>query len=69
MYTLLESEVTSAAYTTKITLTSGVTYSFKVTARNSVGISEYSSPVSILAATIPDPPLSLANNEIVTTAY
>jgi len=50
-------------------LTSGVTYSFKVTSRNSVGTSEYSLPVEILAATIPDAPLSLANNAVITTGY
>jgi hypothetical protein len=42
VYTLLESGVTSASYTTEVTLNSGVTYSFKVTARNSVGSSEHS---------------------------
>ncbi len=69
MFTLLESGVTVASYTTKITLISGVTYSFKVTARNSVGISEYSDTLAILAATIPDAPLTLTNSQAITTAY
>jgi hypothetical protein len=34
----------------------GVTYSFKVEAHNSEGYSAYSTPVSILAAEVPDTP-------------
>jgi hypothetical protein len=56
-------------YSTTTLLTPGVAYSFKVTARNTVGSSQLSSAVSIFAAKIPDAPLYLANNEAVTTAY
>jgi hypothetical protein len=52
-----------------VTLTPGTTYSFKVTARNSVGSSAESAVLSVLAAKIPDAPLSLANDAAVTTAY
>ncbi len=51
-----------------MTLTAGVTYSFKVTARNSVGTSLQSATLAVLAAKVPDAPLSLANNAAVTTA-
>ena len=44
-------------------------YSFKVGARNSVGISLDSLPVSIRAARIPDPPIELQNVPVITTAY
>jgi len=47
---VLESGVTSHEYTTDIPLAPGATYSFKVEARNSVGFSLLSEPVSILAA-------------------
>jgi hypothetical protein len=40
-------------------LTAGVTYAFKVKARNSVGSSEFSDPIAILAAKEPDAPLNL----------
>ena len=50
-------------------LTPGVTYKFKVSARNTVGSGSYSLPVSILAAKTPDAPLNLANVVFVTTAY
>ena len=45
-------------YTTTVSLIQGHLYSFKVKARNSVGYSDFSSPVSILAAQIPDVPLA-----------
>jgi hypothetical protein len=37
-------------------LTAGVTYAFKVETRNENGHSDYSEPVSILCATVPDTP-------------
>ena len=51
----LATGLTDRSYTA-IDLYSGSTYTFKVKARNSVGYSEFSDPVSILAAQIPDTP-------------
>lgn len=50
------SGITATSYTA-IGLTTGYTYQFKTLARNSIGQSEYSSTVSILAAQIPDQPV------------
>jgi hypothetical protein len=50
-------------------LTSGVTYSFKVVARNSVGLSSYSYAIAIIAARAPDAPILITCNYAVTTAY
>ena len=61
--------MTTSHFTTTATLTPGVTYSFKVTARNTVGSSDYSSIISTLAAQIPDAPTQLANNAVITSAY
>jgi hypothetical protein len=44
-------------------LSSGVVYSFKATARNLIGNSGLSESVQILAAQIPDAPVNLANVE------
>jgi len=61
----LAAGVTNRYYqTTANLLTSGVTYVFKVKARTSVGLSEDSASVSILAATIPDAPLFLSNSAL-----
>jgi hypothetical protein len=49
-YILLAQKVTSTYFATSSTLSPGVTYSFKLTARNSVGSSDYSEVISILAA-------------------
>jgi hypothetical protein len=57
VYTILASGVTARTYTAA-GLYSAITYKFKVKARNSVGYSDFSSPVSILAAQIPDVPLA-----------
>ena len=51
------SEVKVTSYTV-IGLTTGTTYRFMVLARNALGQSVYSTPVPILAAQIPDAPLS-----------
>jgi len=50
-------------------LTAGETYSFKVTARNTVGDSVMSDPISVLAAKLPDAPVSFANVAGITTGY
>jgi hypothetical protein len=61
--------VTTAYYTTTTTITPGTTYKFKVTSRNSVGSSDQSVALAILAAKVPDSPLLLQNNAAVTTGY
>ena len=48
-------------YTTTVALTPGLTYAFKVRARNTVGLSLYSEPISILAAHEPDAPDDVQN--------
>ena len=57
------------SYTTTISLTPGVTYSFKVASRNSVGYSEFSTTLAVLAAQLPDQPTTVAttagSNEII----
>ena len=50
-------------------LTPGVTYQFEISARNTVGSGSNSVAISILAAKIPDAPLSLMNVASVTNAY
>jgi hypothetical protein len=42
-----------------VTLTPGLFYKFKITARNLVGSSLYSEDIEILAAKIPDAPVNL----------
>jgi hypothetical protein len=54
-YIELESGVTTLAYTATV-LTAGLTYKFKVEARNTYGFSALSDEVSILCATIPSVP-------------
>jgi hypothetical protein len=66
---LLESTVTTAYYTTSVALTNDVNYSFKVTARNTVGSSLQSVSITILAARVSDAPVNLANVPALTTAY
>ena len=51
-YTVLASGITATSYTAS-SLSAGVTYTFKVTARNVVGLGADSSEVSIIAASIP----------------
>ena len=59
----LATGVSSSAFTyTKEGVTTGTTYVFKIQARNVVGYSADSSTVSILAASAPGAPTSLANN-------
>ena len=52
-----------------MTLTAGVTYKFKVTARNSVGVSPDSEVLEVLAAKLPDAPVNLVNLPEVTNAF
>jgi 2-C-methyl-D-erythritol 4-phosphate cytidylyltransferase len=62
-FMLLDEAVLTQHYQTTVSLIAGETYSFKVTARNTVGDSDLSQMVTILAAKIPDAPLSLQNVE------
>jgi Fibronectin type III domain len=48
-------------------VTAGLTYQFKVAARNNVGLSSYST-ISIIAATVPSVPLSAARDDANTDA-
>ena len=66
---MLEKGVTNTFYTTLTPLAPGTTYKFSVTARNTVGSSEQSTAIAILAAKIPDAPLSLLNDALITNAY
>lgn len=61
--------MTNLYYTTSVSLTSGTTYSFKITARNSVGNSVESAVLAVLAAKVPDAPTALTNDALVTNAY
>lgn len=49
-------------------LTPGLTYYFKVRARNIVGYSAYTAPTIIMAAQIPDEPTDLENVPLNTNA-
>jgi len=68
-FVLQSSSVTDASFTTMMTLIPGVTYQFKITARNAVGSSMPSEVLSVLAARIPDQPTNLENVESITNAY
>lgn len=50
MFIELQSGVTETYYQTTVVLTAGATYKFKVKARNSVGFSDNSGEIFILAA-------------------
>ena len=66
---LLQANVLDKYYQTTVSLTPGLTYKFTVTARNSVGHSADSAVLAVLAATLPEAPINLANNAVLTTAY
>jgi hypothetical protein len=68
-YVLLDSNIVTAHYTTTVTLNPGTTYSFKTTARNTVGSGLQSEAISILAAKPPDAPIQLNNIPQLTTGY
>jgi hypothetical protein len=67
-YILLAAGITNS-YETNVDLIPNVVYSFKVTARNSVGDSLMSDPISIRAAEVADAPVSILNIPATTTAY
>ena len=52
-----------------MTFIPGETYKFKVTARNTVGSSQESAVLSVIAAKVPDAPVNLSNMPEVTNAY
>jgi hypothetical protein len=54
----LESNVLTQSYSSSVALTPGINYEFKVQSRNSVGLSEYSDPVTIFIAQVPDAPIA-----------
>jgi len=64
----LEDSQSSSPFTTT-SITAGLVYNFKVTSRNTVGISLDSETITILAAKPPDVPLNLAEVPGLTTAY
>jgi hypothetical protein len=66
---LLETGVPTLFYQSSVGLIPDQIYSFKVMARNSVGYSPLSEPVSIRAARVADPPEHLVNVPDITTAY
>ena len=66
-YTTLASGINALSYTAS-SLQAGITYTFKVRAKNAVNFGPDSSEVSILAAKVPTQPLSLANNAAITAA-
>jgi hypothetical protein len=79
-FVLLTQDVPTSYYTTEPTLTNNVYYTFKVAARNDVGFSLLSAPITILCAKKPDAPVTLedvpavysVNGQIesgITTAY
>lgn len=62
-YVVLDSNVMSTAYTAT-DLTPGTVYKFKVQARNSHGLSTFSTELSLLCAYIPDQPLAPVSSVI-----
>ena len=65
-YTILASGVSTATYTVT-SLTADTIYTFKIEARNLVGLSAFSSEVSIRASAIPDNPIAPTSTMISNT--
>ena len=65
VYSVYDSSVSSTDLIV-LSLSAGQVYSIRVRARNLVGYSGYSAPVSILAAQVPDAPENIANDPDVT---
>jgi hypothetical protein len=59
-----QAKTNNTFYTTVNPLVPGANYTFKVQAANSFGSSEMSLPITVLAATKPDPPLSVATSNV-----
>ncbi len=47
-------------YTYQVGITAGAYYEFKVVAKNAIGDSAFSVKLRVIAASVPDPPISLA---------
>lgn len=62
-FTKLEDEYTTKSYTTMIDLVAGKQYKFKVTARNIIGTSDYSAPMTIRAGAKPSKPTKVTTTE------
>ena len=62
-FTVLQSGVTSTTYTA-ISLTAGVTYEFKVEAKNSYGYSSYSDVLQMICAFKPDAPVEVTTENV-----
>ena len=60
-YIVLQSGVSDTFYSAK-ELQIGLSYKFKIEARNAVGYSQYSSESLILCAGVPDAPITVAEN-------
>jgi hypothetical protein len=69
VYVLLQENRLATNYYTTGNISPGETYTFKVTARNLVGTSDFSTPLSIFAAKPPDAPINVSNVAGITTAY
>ena len=68
-YVILASGVTGNSYTTTISLVANTVYSFKMVTRNSFGLgTSFSTVMSVRAAKLPDAPLNLANNAVITAS-
>lgn len=65
---LLLADVPVTNYQTDFPITTNVVYSFKLTARNTVGVGLESEPIAIRAAERPDAPLYLSNVESITNS-
>jgi hypothetical protein len=66
-YIIYESNITTTKFTVT-GLTPGVRYIFVVQSRNLVGYSPYSNPIYVLTGQAPDPPTSLQNDALITSA-
>ena len=61
-YTEVANGVTSTSYT-QLGLAEGTSYQFRVRARNSIGLSSYSTAFTIIAATLPDEPTNFVRDD------
>ena len=66
IYTEVATGITSTSYTQAVS-TEGDSYKFRVRARNQIGLSEYSSVFTILAAVVPDEPVNFVRDQGQTT--
>jgi hypothetical protein len=65
---ILDYEILNSQYETDVPLTAGTHYAFRVQSRNIIGFSDYSDPISIFAAQMPDetdPPVTTIEGDFV----